>query len=291
MVVRALPWLLRAAWALLPVTAGPVFADALTRWPTPGRTTVSVALWVAWAVVLVAVLVPHPGSLTLARIAGPAATAFVAAAGLASDSTSSTAAALGVGVSVVATAVAALPEIGAHFVNGPAYPNERRLPLRAPAPVLAGPIVLAWMATVAGPAAVVVFAAKERWLAAAIAAVVGLPVAGVCGRALYGLARRWVVFVPAGLVLHDHMVVADPVLFRRQVIESLHAAPADTDSLDLTANAPGLALELVLTEKVPMTLVRPRRDPEAGSSARLLFTPTRPGAVLTEARTRRIPVG
>jgi len=93
-------------------------------------------------------------------------------------------------------------------------------------------------------------------------------------------------------VLKDAMAVTDPVLFRRQVVEALRPAPADSDSLDLTLGAPGLALELVLTEKVPMTLVKPKeRRGEAGASARLLFTPTRPGAVLADAADRSIRVG
>jgi hypothetical protein len=109
-------------------------------------------------------------------------------------------------------------------------------------------------------------------------------------RALHGLSRRWVVFVPAGVVLHDPITLADPVLFPKQTIDALRLAPAGTDSLDLTQRAPGLAVELLLREKVPLTLVKPGdRAGESGSSARLLFTPTRPGAVLAEARRRGVP--
>jgi hypothetical protein len=100
-----------------------------------------------------------------------------------------------------------------------------------------------------------------------------------------------VVFVPAGLVLHDPLSLADPVLFQRRTIETLRAAPAGTDSLDLTQRAAGLPVELILLEKVPLVLVKPGdRFGESGSSARLLFTPTRPGAVLADAAARRLPV-
>ena len=94
-------------------------------------------------------------------------------------------------------------------------------------------------------------------------------------------------FVPAGVVLHDPLSLADPVLFPRNVIESLQAAPADSDSLDLTQGALGLAVELVLIEKVPMVRRVGGHD-EAGASVRLLFTPTRPGRVLAEADRRRV---
>ncbi len=119
---------------------------------------------------------------------------------------------------------------------------------------------------------------------------VAVPVAGVLWRSLHGLSRRWVVFVPAGLVLHDPMTLVDPVLFRRQVVDVLRPAPADSDALDLTQRAPGLALELVLKEEAHLVLLRPgRRTADTVTASRLLFTPTRPGAALQEARTRRVP--
>ncbi|MDP1793096.1 MAG: hypothetical protein Q8K63_03070, partial [Acidimicrobiales bacterium] len=120
---------------------------------------------------------------------------------------------------------------------------------------------------------------------------VGGALAYFAGRALFGLTRRWLVFVPAGVVLHDPMSLTDPVLFERKLIDTMRAAPAATDSLDLTMGALGLAVELVLKEKVPMVRASGRKDALSGASARLLFTPTRPGRVLAEAEQRRVPVG
>lgn len=287
---RLVPWALRAAWAAVAVAAGPLFAAALDGWDTPARTVAAAGLWAAWAAGMLAVLVPHPASLTAVRVVTPAAVAAAALAALQPEPGTAERLA-GLVLTVVAAGVAFLPEIGAHFVNGPAYPNERRLPLRVPAPLLFGPVPLAWIVTAGGPVVAALLLADGRWAAGAVATVLGGGGAIIGGRALHRLSRRWVVFVPAGLVLHDHMVLADPVLFERKVIESLHAAPVNTDSLDLTANAPGLPLELVLKEKVPMARVRPRQAPETGSSARLLFSPTRPGEVLLEAARRRIPTG
>jgi hypothetical protein len=188
--------------------------------------------------------------------------------------------------------VALAPSVGRAFVNAPAYPNERRHLLRVPGPLVLGPVPLAWAVTVAAPTAVVLFAAAEVWVGAGLALVLGAPAAVVAARSLHTLSQRWVVLVPAGLVLRDAMALAEPVLFRSPLVLGLRAAPADTDSLDLTLGAAGLALELLLTEKVPMTLVKPKeRSGEAGASARLLFTPTRPGAVLADAVERSLPVG
>ena len=160
-------------------------------------------------------------------------------------------------------------------------------------PLLLGPLPVAWAVVVGAPSVGVLLLAARSWVLGLVVLGVGGGLAVVAARSLHGLARRWVVMVPAGLVLHDPMSLVDPVLFGRQVVESLHAAPSGSDSLDLTQRAGGLALELVLTEKVPMVLVRPGRrgagGSEAGASARLLFTPTRPGAVLADAAGRRIP--
>lgn len=285
---RLLPWVLRAAWAVVPVTAGGLLATTLDPWPAGGATGLGAAAWAVWALVTLATFVAHPVALTVVRSLAPATVVVVALA--ARDASAADAAVALIGP-VAATAVAALPAVGAHFVNGPSYPNERRLPLRVPGPVLLGPLPLTWAATVGLPLVAALMLAAERWTAGGIAAAAAVPTAVLGGRALHGLARRWVVFVPAGVVLHDPLTLVDPVLFRREVVETLRPAPADSDSLDLTMNAPGLALELLLTEKVPMVLSRPGRDAEAGSSARLLFTPTRPGVVLTEAAARRLTVG
>ena len=190
--------------------------------------------------------------------------------------------------------VAFAPAIGVACVNGPAYPNERRFLLRPPGPLLAGPLPLAWAA--GGGAgrwrACCCWPPGSGWSAAPLL-VVGAPVAVVLARSLHSLSRRWVVFVPAGVVLHDPSTLADPVLFRgRRWHRRCDRPPADTDSLDLTQRAPGLAIELLLREKVPITLVQPgRRGGEPGTPARLLFTPTRPGAVLAEARSAAWPNG
>jgi hypothetical protein len=278
---RLHPWLLRAAWAALPFTAGPGLARALDPWDHPVRAVATIGLWAGWAVVLMATLVPHPVSLTAIRAAAPAA--VVASAAARSP--------LAAASCVVVTVLAYLPATGLWCVNGPAYPNERRFPLRAPGWLLIGPLAVAWAVAVGLPVTGALLLADRHWVAGGIFLALGLPIAVVLLRALHGLSRRWVVFVPAGLVVHDHLALADPVLFMREMVETVGPAAADSDSLDLTLGAPGLALELTLLEKVPMVLAgRGRGRGEAGSSARLLFTPTRPGAVLAEARTRRLRV-
>jgi len=283
------PWVLRVAWAAVPLVAGPALAAALNGRTAAARTVATIGLWAGWAVVLAGTLVPHPIGLTALRVAAPGAV-VTAAAAAASGQASAAAGLAAVAVTLASAFVAFLPATGMLFVNGPAYPNERRFPLRPPGALLAGLLALAWAMAVGPPVAGALAIAGGQWVLGGILLGLGAPVSWVLARALHGLSRRWLVFVPAGVVLHDPLTLADPVLFRRQVIAALRAARAGSDSLDLTGGAPGLALELVLTEKVPMVLVTPgNRQGEPGASARLLFTPTRPGAVLAEAAARRLP--
>jgi hypothetical protein len=283
---RAVPWVVRLTWTVLPFAAGPALSAALDSHSTAVKVAAAVGLWAVWGAVLVGTLVPYPIGLTALRLAAPAAVGAAVAAALDGHPSAPALAA-----TVLAAAVAFAPAVGVLYVNGAAYPNERRFPLRPPGALLLGPLPLAWALAVGAPAIAVLLLAARAWIAGAVVAVIGVPVAVVLVRSLHGLSRRWVVFVPAGLVLHDPMTLADPVLFPKKTIETLRPAPADSDSLDLTQRAPGLALELLLREKVPMVLTRPgNRAGESGSSARLLFTPTRPGQVLAEAKARRIYV-
>lgn len=282
-----LPWLVRGAWAVLPFTVGPAFDAFLDGRSRPVQVVASVIVWVVWAAVLLATLVPHPLGLTGLRGAAPAV--VVAAVAMALGGHGSVWSVAAAGLTVV---MAFLPETGALFVNGPAYPNERRLPLRVPGPLLLGTLPVAWALAVGAPTAGVLLLAAGQWVAGGAVLALGLPLAALMFRSLHGLSRRWVVFVPAGMVLHDPLSLTDPVLFRRQVIESLRPAPADSESLDLTQRAPGLALELVLREQVGVVLIEPgNRQGRTATVDRLLFTPTRPGAVLQEAGARRVPTG
>jgi hypothetical protein len=285
------PWLLRAAWIALPFAAGSAYGAALRPHSEPVRLAAEVLLWAVWSAVLVGTLVPWPVGLTGLRVVAPAAAVTAVAAAL-TGRPSPLAAGAAVAITLADTVLALSPMAALLYINGPAYPNERRYPLRVPGPLLLGPLEVAWAVTIGLPAAAILLLAAKQWVVGASLTVIGVPAAVVAARSLHGLARRWVVFVPAGLVLHDPMTLTDPTLLQRQLIERLRPAPVDSDALDLTQRSPGLALELVLREEVPIMLARPGRSPgEPRTTDRILFTPTRPGQVLQEAQTRRLPVG
>ena len=288
---RLLPWVLRVAWAALPFTVGAEISEALRHHSAALRTASAVEMWAVWAVVLVATLVPHPLGLTALRCAAPAGAAAVVWAAVAGGP-STPATLVGIGWSLGVTVLTFLPSVAMLCANGPAYPNERRFLLAAPGALLIGPLELAWLAVVGMPTAAVMLLALSQWVAGVAVAVVAVPVLWILGRALHGLSLRWVVFVPAGLVIHDPISLVDPVLFVREVVESIGPAPAGSEALDLTQNAPGLALEVRLRTAVPLVVVsRQERRGRTTETDGVLFTPTRSGAVLDEAAARRLPVG
>ncbi len=275
-----------ALWAALPFTAGPALAQALDGTSGPVRLVASAGLWIGWAAGMVAAALPHPVALTALRMLAPAGVAIAVAAAVGGHGSP-----LAVGWTVVVLAWVLSPAVGARCVNGPAYPNERRYLLRIPGPLLFGPLQLAWAVAVAAACAGPLLLAARQWILGAVCVLVGVPVAVVLVRSIHNLSRRWAVFVPAGVVLHDPLALVDPVLFTRRTVTTLRPATIG-EGLDLTQGSPGLALELVLAEPVPLTLMKAgRRQGRSESAARVVFTPTRPGAVIEEARTRRIHVG
>jgi hypothetical protein len=261
------------------------FADA----SRPVQVVASAGLWLGWLAGLVATLVPRTISLTVLRTLAPAA---VVAVGLAAvqDSESAVWRAVGLVSVLVAAALAFSPVVGRIMVDGSSYGDEQRFPLRVPAPLLAGPVPLAWAGVAVGVTAGPLLLAAKNWVGGGVAVLVGATAAWWGARALHVLARRWIVLVPAGLVIHDQLALADPILLRREQIRSLDPAPADTDALDLTRGALGLALELSLVGPVALTTVaeRPGAAVEATKADHVLFTPTQPGALLTACRARRI---
>jgi hypothetical protein len=281
-------WPARVTWLVLPVLLGPAVGDALDDASRPVQVVASTGLWLGWAAVLVATLVPTTVSLTTLRVAAPAAVVAAMAAVVADGGSAATV--VGLAGALVAALVAFWPGTGQAFVAGSSYGDERRMPLRVPGPLLAGPLVLVWAAAAAGVAAGPLLLAARQWIAGAAVLAVGLPVAVVAIRSLHTLARRWLVFVPNGMVVHDPLALAEPVLLRRADVRSFGPAPADTAALDLTRGALGLALEVTLAPPVSLVLAGGGRQgvSEATTAAALLVAPTRPGDVLAEARRRRL---
>lgn len=284
------PWPARITWGLLPLLVGPALGDALSDHSLAVARTASGLAWLTWAGILIAVALPTTVSLTALRIATPAALGVANWAAITGDGRA--AAALAVAGAALAVVAAFSPLTGEVFIDSSAYGHERRFALRVPTALVFGPIPFAGVGAVAGPIAGPLLLAAEQWIAGVLALAVGVPVALVAIRALHGLARRWVVLVPAGLVLHDGHALVEAVLFPRAMISRLGPAEAEghPDRRDLTVGALGLALELDLVEPVLISPRRPDKTVQVEAVTSLAFTPSRPGALLAAARERRITV-
>jgi hypothetical protein len=275
---------------LLPLVLGPALGDALSDRSRAVAVAASVMAWLVWAGVLVAVLLPTTMSLTALRIAAPVALAVADWAALTGPGGAAALAAVAGTAVVLVTAFS--PLTGHAFVNGSAYGDERRYTLRVPAALLLGPILLTEAAAVIPPIAGVLLLACRLWVAGLLVLGLGLPLAAGAVWILHGLARRWVVFVPAGFVLHDPHTMIDPVLFPRETVRSLGPAPAppsDT-ALDLSQRALGLLLQLHLQEPVELAPRRGAKAADLVTTDTVLFAVTRPGPMLAEAARRRLPV-
>lgn len=280
---------LRVAWLLLGLLAAPLFGDALHETEANFRTATSICLWALWFVGLVLTLIPHPLTLTGIRLLGVGAVAAAIWAAFHAEIGASLI--LGVAATSLAAGIAFLPQIAAHFVDGASYGPERRLPLKPPAGVLLGPLQLTTALTIAAAAAGPLLLFAGRWVLGAVLTAVGAVVAGLGFRSLHTLARRWIVFVPAGFVLHDFTALTDPVLFRREDVDVMGPALADSIAHDLTMGSSGLALEARFESPTDIPVRSSGSDADMKRLRSILFAPSQPGEVLTEARKRRINVG
>ena len=278
-------------WILLAVTAGPALSDALNGRSRPVQIVASVALWLGWAAGAGLLLVPSTVSLTAIRCMAPAALAACVAAVI--GDSSGVSGALAVSWAAAVFVLVFSPEVGRVMAQGSAYGDESRFLLRAPAVLLAGPIELAWVGVAAGTVTGPLLLASRQWVTGVITLLVGVPLAVVLVLRLHRLAQRWLVFVPAGMVLHDQVAMTETAMFRRADIRFISAASVDAVAVDATGGASGLVLLIELTAPRAVSVPdEPGRDPASttNEAEALLVTPSQPGRVLAEAGRRGYPV-
>ena len=289
--MRAL--LVRAVWITLPLTAGPALQEALRAWSHDVATVGAVLCWLGWGVGVLATLAPRPLGLTALRALAPGALAAAVAA--AASGHASTLAALG---AVTATAAAAVlvadPAFALTAANGVAYGDERRYPLRVPPALFVGPLPIARAVLLGGLAAGPLLLADGSIAAGVAATVVGVPAAIVAARVLHRLSRRWLVLVPAGVVIVDRMTLADNVLFPREHVVRLRALAADErpgDALDLRLGATVGSLLLEFDEPAELIrAMRPGRGAETVDAPALVVAAAYRRQLLSAAARRRVPV-
>ncbi len=283
-------WCARLFWVVLPLSAGTALSDALSGWSVAPARVAAVLLWTAWALGLVALLAPRPWGLTALRVVAPAA---VIVAVVSIGATSAASAALGVSSSVVAAAFALSSSVAQASGNAMAYGDEIRFPFRVPLSLFVGPVPLAVALIGAGVSVGPLLFAARHYIAGAIVTVAGVAIAVVLVRSLHSLALRWVVLVPAGLVVVDPLSLADPVLMRREQIVGVkqsRKAATDAGGIDLRLGTLPGTIELSLREPQSFARRRGRRDSELRDADVVLVSTVRANALVQAASDRRIAI-
>lgn len=243
-----------------------------------------------WLVGVIAMAAASVVTLTGVRLVVPIALpvtigawAFGAASGIG---------ALAVGLSAAAASMACSAEFGRAFAQASAYGHEQRYPLRPPPAYLLAALV-AWVLLVVGLVAGPLLLANERWVVGAAASVFAVATAVWAWPRWHKLSRRWLVVVPVGVVIHDHLVLGETLMLRRQEVAGVRLAPAETGAYDLTGPTAGHALEISTTESVTVILAASPSVPR-GTVIHLsacLVAPSRPGRALQAIAERKLPVG
>jgi hypothetical protein len=284
-------WCARLTWVLLPVSAGTALSDALSGWSSAPARVAAVLLWTAWTVGLVALLAPRPWGLTVVRVVAPAA---VVVSVLSVRSTGAGIAALAVSTTIVAAAFALSAPVAQAAGNALAYGDEIRFPLRIPLSLFLGPVPLAVALIATGVSVGPLLLAAQHYIAGAIVTLIGIPLAFALFRSLHSLSGRWVVLVPAGLVVVDPLSLVDPVLMRREQIAGIRrsrdAGATSPGGLDLRLGTLPGTIELSLREPQSFARRRGRRDSELRDADIVLVSTVRADVLVSTASARRISV-
>lgn len=266
--------------------------EAVAPWSGSTRATAAVLLWVAWLVVLVALLAPRPVGLTAARTGAPLALATSAIA-VATGRPSAVSSMSALAVTTLGVVLVAIPSFSRSCAQGAAYGDEERFPLKVPPALFLGVLPVAVLGVGVGIAAGPLLLAAGNVGLGIPVLLLGWGVAFLLLRSLHLLSRRWAVLVPAGFVIADPMTLSDPVLFVREHIRGL--GPADPrvrpspDATDLRLGAARGSLALLLDDDAEIY----RRSRGGAANVRthlLLIAPVAAAELLEHASTRRITV-
>ncbi len=202
--------------------------------------------WLLWTSVGVSLLVPSPVALTIVRIVIPLSVVVSVVAGQP----------IAVFCSVVALIVCASPVFVDAMVQGGAYGDETRFALRTPLPYVV-PAVIAWLLYTATLIGGSLLLAARQYVVGAVLVVIGILLSRTIPRRLHRLARRWLVLVPVGIVIHDHLVLHETIMAHSGKISSVTRTSEVGEAADLTGGVLGDRLAVTLTEadKVVMSAI------------------------------------
>ena len=268
----ALVWALRVLVGCLPFIGAEVSA-LLDGQSTSTQTTGTCLAWLVWGAIVIASFVTHPITLTLLRIGTPVVSSFLIVV----------AATQGASVGIAILLLSFSAELGGVYVQASAYGDEKRFALRPPV-VLVAPLVIATLVVDVSIIATPLLLAENNWLVAAIALFGSIISVKYLIPRIHKLSRRWLVFVPAGLVVHDEIVLSMNLLIKKQDLNRMQLARDNSSAADLSALTWGVPLELSFNKPLDVSLsaigARHLKAVSAIHAQSVLIAASRPGAVL-----------
>ena len=193
--------------------------------------------WLLWTSVAASLLVPSPTSLTIVRIVVPLSVVISIVASQP----------LAIFCSVVALIVCASPVFVDAMVQGGAYGDESRFALRTPLPYVV-PAVIAWLLYTAALIGGSLLLAAQQYIVGAVLVAIGILLSRTIPQRLHRLARRWLVLVPVGIVVHDHLVLHETIMAPSAKILSVARTSDVGEAADLTGGVFGERITIALTE-------------------------------------------
>ena len=193
--------------------------------------------WLLWTSVAASLLVPSPTSLTIVRIIVPLSVVVSIAASQP----------LAIFCSVVALIVCASPVFVDAMVQGGAYGDESRFALRTPLPYVV-PAIIAWLLYTAALIGGSLLLAAQQYIVGAVLVAIGILLSRTIPQRLHRLARRWLVLVPVGIVVHDHLVLHETIMAPSAKILSVARTSDVGEAADLTGGVFGERITIALTE-------------------------------------------
>lgn len=286
---RSSLWTLRIAMVALAVLMGSAISAAGEQRTTTAMVVATTALGLAVAALIISLVVPSALGLTVVRVVTPA---FVPAAGMALALDGGAAAIAALALAVLATAIALAAETGEAMVQGSAYGDERRLPLKVPAALLL-PIAISWLVWCAAALAAILLLCARQWATGGALLALAMLLTWALFRRYHRFSRRWLVVVPAGIVVHDHVVLGETLMVQTTNVRLCQLALADTQAADLTGPSTGHALEVSVKEMVTGVFAATPHDPKGRAIhiQSFLVAPSRPGRALHALAAGKVPVG
>lgn len=244
-------WVARVAWVALALIPSGI-APTLASHGRSAQMVFTLGAWALWGLGTLAIFWLSPYSLSALRMLAPLATAGLVGFVFASLSIYADVGLgdvawplVGVAVAVLALVCIFLPTFGSLHVQASAYGDEKRLLLRVPAAQVA-PIVVSYVVMVAFPVATLFAVGGEVWWLAALSLVPSVFLFRVVVKSLHRFSRRWLVVVPAGVVVHDELLLAETFMVRTSAVTRVELSATSGEALNLSGDVAGVRRQMML---------------------------------------------